>query len=108
MFSIDRLNRIKLTKGDDATFKIRIYNGKDQINTGSGNLQMSVRKYPEGELLFNIEADDSGCFAIGHSLTKDADCGLYVYDVQFTSESGHISTVVKSDFELTEEVTYES
>ena len=107
MFTIGRLNKISLTRGDDATMKVRLYNGRDQINVADGTLEMTVRKVPEGDLLFNIEADDQGSFAIGHDLTKDATTGQYVYDLQYTDENGYISTVVKAEFNLLEEVTYD-
>ena len=106
MFSIDKLNRISLTKGDDAALRVRLYNGNDQINPANGTLEMSVRNYPQGTLLFSIEADNEGYFVIGHSLTTAAEAGFYVYDVQWTNADGDISTVIKSDFNLTDEVTY--
>lgn len=67
---------------------------------------MTVRKVPEGDLLFTIEADSEGYFTIGHDLTKDAITGQYIYDIQWTDKEGYISTVVKAEFELKEEVTY--
>lgn len=106
MFKIGRLQKICLTKGDDAAFKIRLYNGKDQIDVSTGKLEMTVRKVPEGDLLFTIEADSEGYFTIDHDLTKDAITGQYVYDIQWTDENEKISTVVKAEFDLGEEVTY--
>ena len=105
MFKIGRLNKIKLTRGDDADFIVKLFNGDKQISI-DGTLTMTVRKTPEGTLLFSIESDEEGYFIINHDLTAEADTGLYVYDLKYTDEEGNIQTVIYADFELTDEVTY--
>ena len=105
MFKIGRQQKIRLTKGDDADFRIHLYNGNSEIKPLTGTLTMSVRKYPEGTLLFSIDSDEEGYFMITHDLTEDADTGLYMYDLQYTDNDGYVSTVIVSEFELTEEVT---
>lgn len=104
MFRINK-NKIRITKGDDAIFKVNVFNNKQPYDLSQAELVMTVRKTAESNTpLFNIQAED-GYFKILHDLTTNADCGTYVYDIQLTDENGYISTLVKNYFEITEEVT---
>lgn len=105
MFRINKY-KIKITKGDDAIFRVHTLNGEgSEVDLTNCSLVMTVRKTAESEVLFSNEADNEGYIAINHSDTANAQCGQYLYDIQCTDEAGKISTLVKNYFEITEEIT---
>lgn len=107
MFSINQdLNKMRLTKGDDATFLLTVLGADGKpINLEGCELMMSVAKTWDSAPSFSCTGDSEGYFSIEHSQTANLNCGLYVFDIQLTTAEGKINTVLKGEFEITEEIT---
>ena len=77
--------------GDKITFTVR-----EDVESPIA-LQKEVTEFPTGDAVISIDPSD----------TSGLDFGDYVYDIQWTTAGGAVTTIVeKSRFTLREEVTY--
>lgn len=110
MLRIESDKTIKLTRGDTAYLTVDLTNGQgipyelkpDDILTFSVKRQPKtdvdclIQKTITGENSFHLEPLD----------TKNLSFGKYKYDIQLTTSSGDVFTVIEpSTFEIMEEVT---
>lgn len=107
MFIInDKNNKMILTKGDNATFQVKLadLNGKEVKKTGT--FVFTLRENPDSATYKITKTCTDGKFAIIPSDTSSLTAGLYCYDVQFTDNDNNVSTVIpNSFFELRQEIT---
>lgn len=111
MLYIEDNNTIRLTRGDTARLSVNITNlpsGEEYVIQDSDTLTLTIKKRESdaqylvqkvvrGQISFHIEPSD----------TKDMVFGKYRYDVQLSTSSGDIYTIIEpSDFEILKEVTY--
>lgn len=101
MFSIDKQNVITITKGDDASFRVHLYDNAGLPESINGTLKFTVKSTNQ---LFQKTSTD-GYFTIEHSDTSSATVGFYGYDIQYTTAAGNINTLVKGLFVIDSEVT---
>lgn len=111
MLYIEKDGIIRLTRGDTARLTVKILNDLDgneyepsetdvlrlTIKRTVKDLEPLVQKVITGSSQFYIVPDD----------TKDLSFGKYQYDVELTTASGDVYTVIEpSTFEILKEVTY--
>lgn len=103
-------NTIRLTRGDTAylTFPMTTLEGEEYVVQKGDTLRFTVRKFIDDENfmlqkvitggnLIHIEPGDTAGLAFG----------LYKYDVELTTSSGDVFTIIDtSTFEILSEVTY--
>lgn len=107
MHAIDGTN-ITLTRGDTLFLQIALTRDGESITPAEGSeVRFAMkRKYtdaepvlvktiPIGTLLLEIEPEDT------QGLTMKA---VYVYDIQYTDEYGHVDTPIQGTFTIGEEV----
>lgn len=108
MFQINKkTNKILLTKGDNASFKVNVIEANGQIRQlfDDDTITLTVRKTADSEIAFTKTAD-KGVINIVPKDTKSLTAGTYVYDIQLTTFGGNIYTVIPiSYFEIEQEVT---
>ena len=118
MFKVKaKRNEITLTRGDSAYMKIKVVQtdidgkptGEEYVPGGGDQCVATVRKDDTSEILFQSEIPiDTMVWHIlpddtwGANMDDD-----YVFDVQLTTEGGDVFTIIKGDFLITSEVTYE-
>ena len=111
MLSVDANYNIYLTRGDTGIFTLDLVDDetKEPFTPGSGDkirFAMS-KKYgstrEETLILKDISINDL-LIKIDPEDTKNLDFGKYKYDVEYTDASGHVSTVLLADFNVTKEV----
>lgn len=82
-----------LTEGETIYFTV-----KKSIHTDEILLQKVITTFDDGLAHISISPGD----------TKDLDFDTYIYDIQWTSSTGHVKTIVPpSEFIISGEVTYE-
>lgn len=102
---------IRLTRGDTAKISIAIDNatsGHAYVLEDGDTLTFTIKKsvYETNAIIQKVMTG-SATISIEPEDTEDLSYGAYVYDVQLTTESGEIYTVVEpSEFNLTSEVTW--
>lgn len=101
---------IGLTRGDTAFLAVPIENvdtGKAYALAAGDELVFTVKSNAYADkVLFQKKLSGDNTFEIKPEDTATLDFGHYVYDVQITTEIGHVFTVIEpSDFEVLEEVT---
>ena len=111
MLSVQSDGTIKLTRGDTARLRVYINNDIDDTEYDileNDELTFTVKKSVSdktpyitktiiGSNLFHIKPED----------TSNLQFGNYKYDVQLTTESGDVYTVIgPNTFEITKEVTW--
>ena len=111
MLYVNKDGTIQLTRGDTARLTITIQNdldGNDYEVAPTDTLKLTIKKTVNdskpavqktvtGYSQFYIEPED----------TKDLSFGKYLYDVELTTASGDVYTViVPTAFEILKEVTY--
>lgn len=104
---------IRLTRGDSARLSVIIDNIKndDSIErynvTSDDTLTLSVKRRIKDEIyLFSKTVTGSTSIYIKPDDTKGIPFGTYVYDVQLTTASGDVFTIVEPNtFEILPEVT---
>lgn len=111
MLYVDKSNNIRLTRGDTARFVVSVKNEVTQQAydiQSSDTLTMTIKdSIRDGEACVQKTITGSNVFHILPSDTRGLNFGKYVYDVQLTTASGDVYTVVEpATFELMEEVTY--
>lgn len=103
MLKVDKNNAIYLTRGDTAylNFEIEGYEARE-----GDTITLTVRNYVDRTEAFNIVISLDEGFVITPAMTKDLDCGRYLYDIQITTVLGEVFTVIEpTPFYLREEVT---
>lgn len=111
MLYVDKNNNIRLTRGDTARFVVSVKNEVTQQSydiQSTDTLTMTIKdSIRDGEACVQKTSTGSNVFHILPSDTSGLNFGKYVYDVQLTTASGDVYTVVEpATFELMEEVTY--
>lgn len=107
MFAIDKLNKIYITKGDNAQMLIKLVDryGKERQIFDDDTITLTVRKRIKGEAVITKTAVNNA-FDFVPEDTKLLKAGQYYYDIQLTTFGGKIFTVVPlSIFEIGEEIT---
>lgn len=108
---------IKLTRGDTAMFTINIDNESTEgpyIIGENDILKFTVRKSENDEIFsFQKVVQGSASIVIEPEDTSSLDFGKYKYDVELTTTTGDVYTVIGADdrnklptFEILKEVTY--
>lgn len=113
MLEIDG-NAIRLTRGDTAYLEVPILIQQEDGTTipydlGEADiLTLTVKKTTsDKESIIKKENVGSNNFHIKPEETANLEYGRYLYDVQLTTESGDVYTViVPTPFTLTQEVTF--
>lgn len=107
MFTIDKYNKMKLTQGDTATILIEVYdldNNKYNV-TDEDEILMTVKKTATAPIAFQKAATQDCYIIINPADTQELKTGLYVYDVQLTTKTGAVYTIVpESYFEITPQI----
>lgn len=82
------------------------------INLSTAALKLEVRNKPDGEIKLTmtegagLTVDGVGNNVVTVSKVIDIECGgTYVYDLQATFNSGVVTTYIKGNFIVTEDVT---
>lgn len=108
MFVIEKNNKILLTKGDTATMLVEIYdlnNEKYEIQS-TDVITMTVKKNGAATASLTKTATTDHFIIINPSDTTNLTPGLYVYDVQITTDNDAVYTIVPTSFfELLGEVS---
>ena len=104
-------NTIKITRGDTAKLTISIRNDLNSSNYVIGEhdtLTLTVKKsVKDPTFCFQKSVQGSNVINIKPTDTNTLDFGKYKYDVQFTTESDEVYTIIEpSVFEILQEVTY--
>lgn len=102
-------NRIKMTRGDTATFKISI----DYLNTGepyepddSDIIRFTVKKYlsDRNSLISKDISTDTMLLTINTEETSQLPFGRYYYDIQLIKADGKVDTFLSDILELSKEI----
>lgn len=101
---------IKLTRGDTARLAVPIINlaNNGEYTMESGDiLYFTVKKTAkDSDFLFQKSVTGSNSIHIRPEDTADLSFGKYKYDVQLTTATGDVYTVIEpSTFEVMEEIT---
>lgn len=108
---VNKDNSIQLTRGDTARISVPIVN--DSTNSPyelgeSDKLTLTIkRKETDSWALMQKVVTGSNSFHILPSDTKDLSFGKYVYDIELTTSTGDVYTVIEpATFEILKEVTW--
>lgn len=105
MFIIDKANRIRITRGDNAEIDVRIFNkdGKEERILETDVLTLTVKDSKDVTVLEKTNDMINSIFLYPED-TEDLDIGYYVYQVDFTRDN-EVQTIVPSNtFEIREEL----
>lgn len=105
MFIIDKANRIRITRGDNAEIDVRIFNkdGKEERILETDVLTLTV-KDSKGVTVLEKTNDMINSIFLYPEDTEDLDIGYYVYQVDFNRDN-EVQTIVPSNtFEIREEL----
>ena len=107
MIEIDSNNNIKLTRGDTCKIKINLTDadGKEYVPQDGDSLRFAMAPSYDGRVILkkNISMNTL-LLTIDPADTKKLSFGQYVYDIQFTSASGDVSTIAIGSLHITKEV----
>lgn len=109
MFVIDKRNKIILTKGDSATIFIQVVDidGNEYEIKPTDTIKMTVRKTVGDDVAIDKVATPEHYIIIDPEDTSELDTGLFLYDIELTTEEGFVYTIVPTNyFQLTEEITH--
>ncbi len=102
MFSIDRNNKISMTRGDNAEIEVRVFDkfGKEVLLFDDDEILLTVRK--QDELYFKFQKTAvNGVISIVPEDTEGLDTGIYYYDVVlFRFNDKRYTIIPPSRFEL--------
>ena len=109
MFSVDKKNNIKLTRGDDLTIHY------PQMDSSGNHYELGENDYlvltvkedsSQAEPTFRVQAENgSHDIVIPPALHKDLPFGTYKYDIEvFLGNGKHYTPTAYKDFVITEEV----
>lgn len=111
MLYIESDKTIRLTRGDTAYLTVTLSNNQPStsyVMDENDVLTFSVKRKPKTDVdcLVQKSIKGSNMFHIEPEDTKSLSFGKYKYDVQLTTASGDIYTVIEpTTFEVMEEVT---
>lgn len=108
MFYIDSLNKIYLTRSDDAEIIIKLYDdkGTERQIFDDDKIIMTVKKTVSSPIGFTKTAEKNGIINIVPADTVGLEFGDYIYDIQLTTFGGKTYTVIPpSTFEVGPEVS---
>ncbi len=109
MFKInEKTNKIYLTKGDNASLKVKVYDnsGQERELFADDTITLTVRKTADSNTVSFTKTAVDGVIDFLPDDTKSLASGLYCYDIQLTTFGGKIYTIVPiSPFEVGQEVT---
>lgn len=108
MFYIDSLNKIYLTRSDDAEIIIKLYDdkGTERQIFDDDKIIMTVKKTVSSPIGFTKTAEKNGIINIVPGDTVGLEFGDYIYDIQLTTFGGKTYTVIPpSIFEIGPEVS---
>lgn len=101
-------NVISLTRGDSAAFVLDLEdeNGDPYVPNPGDVIRFAMSKtYGVDEPLIRKEVDhETMQVELEPEDTKHLAFGNYVYDIELTDESGHVTTILLSKLKLTKEV----
>lgn len=111
MLHIDNDGTIQLTRGDTARLTVGITNdtdGNEYALESGDELTLTVKKNAtDKEPLFQKVLTGTNTFHIEPKDTAQAEFGKYKYDVQLTTASGDVYTVIEpTTFSILQEVTW--
>ena len=101
-------NLVKLTRGDTGTLKLAVKDAQDNdYDFSSDTVVFTVKRYlTDAEPVISKKFDSDGQIAFEADDTKNLEFGDYWYDVQITTESGDVCTVIEpSTFRIAPEVS---
>lgn len=103
--------KVQLTRGDSARLSVTIRNDLGDGNyevTPTDTLRLTIRKtVNDATPAVQKTVTGTSKFYIKPEDTKDLSFGKYLYDVELTTASGDVYTViVPTTFEILKEVTY--
>lgn len=108
MLSVDpQTMKISMTRGDTGIFNINLKDGEGEPYTPSqeDSLEFAMAKgYGQEPVLRKNIPIDTLILKLEPADTKDLSPETYVYEVQFTSADGDVSTIILSRFALTKDV----
>lgn len=110
MLYIQHGGKIRLTRGDTAMLKVAITNettGNEYVVASDDTMAMTIKRdISDTEPIIQKKLVGSDTFHIEPKDTSSLEFGKYVYDVQLTTKSSEVYTVIEpATFEILEEVT---
>ena len=111
MLYVENDHIIRLTRGDTAYLEVNITNADSETGeyeiSSDDSLALSIKKkVKDSEYLLNKVITGSSVFHIKPEDTSDIPFGKYLYDVQLTTGSGDVYTIIEpTTFEILPEVT---
>lgn len=111
MLHIQTDGSIGLTRGDTARLTVSISNDATNEDYELDSLDVLVlsvkKKITDTDCVFQKTITGTKTFHIEPTDTEGVPFGMYKYDVQLTTSSGDVYTVIEpTNFELLQEVTY--
>lgn len=111
MLYINEDGTIRLTRGDTARLTVSIANdltNSDYSLNEGDTLTLTVKRtVKDSEICFQKVLTGSNMFTIEPDDTKELPYGKYKYDVQLTTASGDVFTIIEpATFEVLSEVTW--
>lgn len=101
---------IKITRGDNAQLSVDLLNadGSAYVMQTGDKLYLTVNVGArQGEPLLQLLADSQATFRFVPESTKPLEFGKYKYDIQLSTATGEVYTVIPvSKFEVLEEITW--
>lgn len=105
---------IAMTRGDSESLTVR---KKDDTWVEGEVITLTVRTDADGDILFQkavteFDGEGAAVIAIDPADTEGIDFGSYVYDIQYSNDTGTVRTIIPPrpqklpKFTLTEEATY--
>lgn len=109
MFEVDDNNNIYLTRGDTGIFTVNLFDcdGNPYVPDPGDTIRFAMAKKfgASSDVLVNKQFPaDTLTLEIQPQDTKNLAFGDYVYDIELTDASGHVSTVIIAKIQLTKEV----
>lgn len=105
MFTIDKQNKIRITKGDNAEIDMRVFNkdGEEVEILPTDIITLTVRKTASSQVVIQKVADLNSIYLVPED-TKDLEPGLMVYDIDFQRDLERQTIIPLSFFEILEEI----
>lgn len=105
---------IAMIRGDSESLTVR---KKDDVWVTGETITFTVREGAEGDILLQkavreFDQDGAAVIAIDPADTEGIEFGSYVYDIQYSNDSGTVRTIIPPKpqklpkFTLTQEATY--
>lgn len=99
---------IFITRGDTGCLDVNLSTQDgDYVMQPDDTLTLTVRKRVDADILFQKKVTGMNRIIIEPTDTQKAAYGRYVYDIEFRTADGYVSTVITpAVFQIGEEVTY--